>query len=363
MRGALASLWLVALVAASPAAGGAAPPSVGIASLLVFDANVASVVNLEEGVPVSGPGALRIDAFGSLPGSLVVSFDPDPRVSYELAIENTTGAPIQGALVLEVPIVPVAGSPPGHARLDAQADDPGGALSMTAQHLPILVEDVGPTGRDTFLAALVLSANTANTTLLRQTAGPETVPRARSGQYDRFAVQLSFSLAAGDTGFFGGSASLPDPLGGCDDYLDNDADGRADHAGGDPGCDSSWDSTERALDHACDDGFDQDGDGWSDVPFDPGCRDAASATESPACQDGLDNDGDGNVDFDGGLAAGVPAALRTAPDAECSEAGQLVGWKDREHALRSGVGCGLGPELVPILALVGFVQRRRTSRS
>ncbi|MEN8184172.1 MAG: hypothetical protein ABFS46_16725, partial [Myxococcota bacterium] len=54
---------------------------------------------------------------------------------------------------------------------------------------------------------------------------------------------------------------------------------------------------------ACDDGFDNDGDGWTDYSpefgvGDPGCVVPAAASESPECQDGIDNQGDGTVDYD-----------------------------------------------------------------
>ncbi len=49
----------------------------------------------------------------------------------------------------------------------------------------------------------------------------------------------------------------------------------------------------------CSDGRDNDGDGYTDSPADPGCTSATDDTESPnpaQCNDGVDNDGDGLVD-------------------------------------------------------------------
>ncbi|MEZ4402634.1 MAG: hypothetical protein R3B06_21615 [Kofleriaceae bacterium] len=55
----------------------------------------------------------------------------------------------------------------------------------------------------------------------------------------------------------------------------------------------------------CSDGRDDDGDGLTDFPNDPGCTDADDSDETdtcpgagcPACGDGVDNDGDGFTDF------------------------------------------------------------------
>ena len=51
---------------------------------------------------------------------------------------------------------------------------------------------------------------------------------------------------------------------------------------------------------ACSDHLDNDGDGLTDWPNDPGCADLSDPLETNAdiqCDDGLDNDGDGKVDF------------------------------------------------------------------
>ncbi|MEN8159240.1 MAG: hypothetical protein ABFS41_04110, partial [Myxococcota bacterium] len=326
-----AALLLGGLFGSAPARAGQLTGT-GVASLLIFDEDFNFLVDTARGFAVSGPGAAHVDLLTPFQGTVTVAFDPDPVVSYELYIENDTGGRVEGALVIEIPIVTASGGPDGYARMDAQAVGSGG-VHLEAQHLPILFDaDASPTKQDTFLTDLVLEADTTSTTLIRETAGPEGIPNApQSGQYERFAVQLSFALEAGDSGRFGGSASFPDPVGACDDFLDNDGDGQADHAGGDPGCDSSWDSTERTLGAPCDDGFDDDGDGLIDAAFDPGCQDADSATESPQCQDGGDNDGDGLIDFDGGASAGVPGPQQTAPDPDCTSGGAPVGWQDQEQ--------------------------------
>ena len=70
---------------------------------------------------------------------------------------------------------------------------------------------------------------------------------------------------------------------------------------------------------ACGDSVDNDGDGRTDFPDDPGCLTPGSVTEQPRCQDGLDTDGDGAIDFDGGASVngGVPLA---PPDPQCEGA-------------------------------------------
>jgi hypothetical protein len=95
---------------------------------------------------------------------------------------------------------------------------------------------------------------------------------------------------------------------------------------------------------ACSDGIDNDGDGLSDFPSDPGCRDAQSSAEDPKCDDDQDNDLDGMIDWDGGSAGGVP-------DPQCVD----QPWRTKESAKR----CGLGFELCLLLLPLLWWQRRR----
>ena len=103
----------------------------------------------------------------------------------------------------------------------------------------------------------------------------------------------------------------------------------------------------------CDDGIDNDEDGFTDYPADPGCRHLNSTTETPRCQDGLDNDGKIGTDFDGGESVlGVGNGDPDGPDPQC------LGkpWRNREAPSRS---CGLGAELMVVLPLVWLHRRRR----
>jgi hypothetical protein len=85
----------------------------------------------------------------------------------------------------------------------------------------------------------------------------------------------------------------------CQDGIDDDGDGRTDHPA-DPGCASAADPSERGT-QACDDGVDNDEDGKIDAGSgpsnDPGCYDPSWSPEDPACSNGLDDDGDTLVDL------------------------------------------------------------------
>ena len=64
----------------------------------------------------------------------------------------------------------------------------------------------------------------------------------------------------------------------------------------------------------CLDGIDNDNDGLTDYPNDPGCDDAKDLIEqeagsfSPQCFDGKDNDGDGKIDFGNDLGCDKPSS-------------------------------------------------------
>jgi glucose/arabinose dehydrogenase len=102
----------------------------------------------------------------------------------------------------------------------------------------------------------------------------------------------------------------------------------------------------RIVPRQCGNGIDDDGDGLTDFPADPGCRNAAGNVENPQCDDGLDNDGDATFDWDG---AGVGP-----PDVFCN--GQ--GWRTREKPKSCGLGFELGL-LLPALFALRLGRRRR----
>ncbi|MFZ5468288.1 MAG: MYXO-CTERM sorting domain-containing protein [Myxococcota bacterium] len=85
----------------------------------------------------------------------------------------------------------------------------------------------------------------------------------------------------------------------CSDGNDNDGDGKTDFPA-DPGCLSANDIDETDVPQ-CSDGADNDGDTQVDYPNDPGCSSFVDNSEvgAAACADGADNDGDGKTDFPG----------------------------------------------------------------
>jgi hypothetical protein len=66
----------------------------------------------------------------------------------------------------------------------------------------------------------------------------------------------------------------------CDNGLDDDGDGVADHPN-DPGCDDAIDDSELSESLECDNGADDDGDLLIDFPADPGCDDLLDPSEVP----------------------------------------------------------------------------------
>ena len=132
----------------------------------------------------------------------------------------------------------------------------------------------------------------------------------------------------------------------CANGVDDDGDGLQDFAGGDPGCLSETDPSEREPALGCDDGIDNDGDGGTDFPDDLGCYDP-TWIEDPACDDGIDNDGDGVIDWDG---AGLGD-----PDPDCE--GRRS--RNRETPPRR---CGAGLELAVVLPPLLWLRRRRRRR-
>jgi hypothetical protein len=74
------------------------------------------------------------------------------------------------------------------------------------------------------------------------------------------------------------SATWSNVVAACSDGYDNDGDGRTDSPA-DPGCASTSDESEHSLVLPCDDKQDGDGDGEEDFPRDPGCLSLEATTE------------------------------------------------------------------------------------
>ncbi|MGZ8794045.1 MAG: CAP domain-containing protein [Gaiellaceae bacterium] len=98
----------------------------------------------------------------------------------------------------------------------------------------------------------------------------------------------------------------------CSNGADDDGDGKTDYPA-DPGCTSNTDTNEYNAapapppSYACSNGADDDGDGKTDYPADPGCTSNTdtneyNATAPPppttyACSNGKDDDFDGKIDY------------------------------------------------------------------
>jgi endoglucanase len=139
---------------------------------------------------------------------------------------------------------------------------------------------------------------------------------------------------------------------------------------------AGWDGSAGPGAAACDDGIDNDDDGLTDFPDDPGCRDRFWASENPECQDGISNDSDGLVDFP--ADPGCPNRWGVTESPQCddgidNDGDLLIDYPDDTNCwLASGSDeqwvfypvCGLGVELTPVLMpLVWLARRRRGSGS
>lgn len=101
----------------------------------------------------------------------------------------------------------------------------------------------------------------------------------------------------------------------CDDGLDEDGDGLTDYPA-DPGCTSPSDSDEREATLTCDNGIDDDGDGLSDLA-DPGCDDPTDPDERGStyqCDNGLDDDLDGLIDYPADPGCAAPTSPYELPE-------------------------------------------------
>jgi cysteine-rich repeat protein len=102
----------------------------------------------------------------------------------------------------------------------------------------------------------------------------------------------------------------------CNNGLDDDGDGLTDWPA-DPGCSSASDTSEHSATLPCDDGVDTDGDGRIDFPMDDGCMAPDWESEAPACSNGLDDDADGAVDWP--QDAGCSYASDRSEEPDCSD--------------------------------------------
>jgi hypothetical protein len=112
------------------------------------------------------------------------------------------------------------------------------------------------------------------------------------------------------------SDTVVQPLPQCSDLVDNDNDGQTDFPN-DPGCSSPTDNSESPNPAPqCSDLVDNDSDGRTDYPLDPGCTSLTDNSESPdpQCSDLVDNDNDGRTDFPADPGCESPGDDSESPD-------------------------------------------------
>ncbi|MCE9578527.1 MAG: hypothetical protein K8W52_35705, partial [Deltaproteobacteria bacterium] len=122
----------------------------------------------------------------------------------------------------------------------------------------------------------------------------------------RFLFLAAAALALPTLGCGGGGGGGGGDDVACNNGLDDDDDGLIDLA--DPGCESATDTDEsNVVKPQCSDNIDNDGDGKTDFPADPGCLNSNQNDETDDCPDGpncpecsnaKDDDGDGKIDAD-----------------------------------------------------------------
>ena len=116
-----------------------------------------------------------------------------------------------------------------------------------------------------------------------------------------YTITLTVTDDEGNSSVCSNNVTVTSPTptpGQCNDGTDNDGDGLSDFPA-DPGCTSSTDPSEKEAGLACDNGLDDDGTGTIDFPADPGCTSPADTSETGVtqCDDDIDNDVDGFTDF------------------------------------------------------------------
>jgi hypothetical protein len=136
----------------------------------------------------------------------------------------------------------------------------------------------------------------------------------------------------------------------CSDGRDNDGDGFTDYPA-DPGCTSAADDTESPNPPPpaqCADGTDNDDDGFTDYPADPGCTSATDDTESPNPTNGLSCDGRTATVYvaNGRIVGGPDSGLLFTGTLRGTAGADVISGSTRADTIHAGGGadvvCALG---------------------
>ncbi len=169
------------------------------------------LIDSTETFALLGPTTVEIGPLGGVEASAQVMVDPDPVVSYEFSITNTTDDLLFGAFQVDLDIVPPDAGVPGMSFLAVTYEDAGERPLGLVEHLPKVVDcAVGAGEPGVILEELRLRAEAGvspGTTTF--SVGP--LPISEEG-FDRLCVQLSFNhMPPGASASFSGVTTLPEP--------------------------------------------------------------------------------------------------------------------------------------------------------
>ena len=160
---------------------------------------------------------------------------------------------------------------------DVISQDPVGGVSVPPGTDVDLLVSSGPQPPVSVPLVIGLDQTTAESNLISAGLSVGTVTEQNSGAPAGEVLDQdpsSGEVAAGTAV----DLTVSNGIAACGDGIDNDSDGQTDFPA-DPGCDSAQDDDETSDALVCDDGQDNDGDGLTDFPADPGCSSPTGSSE------------------------------------------------------------------------------------